>query len=89
MALPKGLAQALPLLPLLSLLLALTPSASSQALPNQLSTIFYTATCPQAEAIVARRVAVAIHADPTIAAPLLRLFFHDCFVRVSLARCHQ
>lgn len=88
MAAPRSLAQALgPLLGLallLSLLLAQTCSVSAQALlPKQLSTIFYATTCPKAEAIVAQRVAVAIHKDPTVAAPLLRLLFHDCFVRVS------
>ena len=43
---------------------------------------FYKKTCPKAEAIVRKTVADFIAQDPTVAAPLLRLHFHDCFVRV-------
>ncbi|CAN6475782.1 unnamed protein product [Victoria cruziana] len=42
---------------------------------------FYSSTCPAAESIVRSAVQAAIAADPTIAAPLLRLHFHDCFVQ--------
>ncbi|OEL14606.1 Peroxidase 56 [Dichanthelium oligosanthes] len=42
---------------------------------------FYKDSCPDAEATVRRIVAKAVHEDPTANAPLLRLHFHDCFVR--------
>ncbi|KAJ7980415.1 Peroxidase [Quillaja saponaria] len=45
-----------------------------------LRTDLYTNTCPEAEDIVFSRVADAISEDPRMAASLLRLHFHDCFV---------
>ncbi|KAG6545871.1 hypothetical protein Mapa_012526 [Marchantia paleacea] len=47
----------------------------------QLSTTFYAATCPGATAKVAEVVTSWITADRTLAPALLRLHFHDCFVR--------
>ncbi|KAF8376674.1 hypothetical protein HHK36_005582 [Tetracentron sinense] len=42
---------------------------------------FYKKTCPNAEAIVRKTTAQYISRAPTLAASLLRLHFHDCFVR--------
>lgn len=42
---------------------------------------FYSITCPKAESIVQSTVQTYFNADQTIAAGLLRLSFHDCFVQ--------
>ncbi|VVB14554.1 unnamed protein product [Arabis nemorensis] len=42
---------------------------------------FYDKSCPKAELIVKKSVFDAMKKDPTLGAPLLRMFFHDCFVR--------
>ena len=44
---------------------------------------FYRRSCPAAEAVVRDIVLASVAADPAaLPAKLLRLFFHDCFVRV-------
>eukprot|EP00258_Populus_trichocarpa_P013557 XP_002324654.3 peroxidase 25 [Populus trichocarpa] len=48
---------------------------------SQLNTGFYSSSCPKAEAIVRSTVESYFKKDPTIAAGLLRLHFHDCFVQ--------
>lgn len=45
---------------------------------------FYDKSCPRAELIVKKSVFDAMKKDPTLGAPLLRMFFHDCFVRVNI-----
>ncbi|KAJ0883667.1 putative peroxidase [Helianthus annuus] len=42
---------------------------------------FYENTCPKVEAIVQKIIAEKISLAPSLAAPLLRMHFHDCFVR--------
>lgn len=47
-----------------------------------LSAHYYDQTCPQVEKIVAETVLNASKYDPKSPARLLRMFFHDCFIRV-------
>ncbi|CAK8542164.1 unnamed protein product [Lathyrus sativus] len=47
----------------------------------QLSSDFYSTTCPTALSIVKAGVTTAVLADKRMGASLLRLFFHDCFVQ--------
>ena len=42
---------------------------------------FYSSTCPQAESIVSSTVQSHFNSDHTVAAGLLRMHFHDCFMR--------
>lgn len=49
----------------------------------QLDFKFYDSTCPNLTKIVQSGVWSAIANDTRIAASLLRLHFHDCFVNVS------
>ncbi|KAK7412127.1 hypothetical protein VNO78_03575 [Psophocarpus tetragonolobus] len=42
---------------------------------------FYSTTCPRAESIVKSTVSSHVNSDPTLAAALLRMHFHDCFVQ--------
>ncbi|GMN66017.1 hypothetical protein TIFTF001_035081 [Ficus carica] len=46
----------------------------------QLTPTFYHETCPNATSIVLGIVEEALQTDPRIAASLVRLHFHDCFV---------
>lgn len=45
---------------------------------------FYDGSCPRVQEIVQSVVAKAVAKEPRMAASLLRLHFHDCFVKVSL-----
>ncbi|KAE8712365.1 Peroxidase 53 [Hibiscus syriacus] len=47
---------------------------------SQLTTDFYSKTCPTLPSIVRRQVQSAIKTEMRMAASLLRLHFHDCFV---------
>lgn len=47
----------------------------------QLQVGFYNSTCPQTETIVRQAVQNQFNSDRSITAALLRLHFHDCFVR--------
>ncbi|KAF4393483.1 hypothetical protein F8388_023287 [Cannabis sativa] len=62
-------------------------SKSSIINPNNLpaeallSVSHYRKTCPDAEAIIHRRMRAWINKDPTLAPAIIRLHFHDCAVR--------
>ena len=43
---------------------------------------YYATTCPNAESIITKSMKASIAADSTVAPGVLRLAFHDCFVRV-------
>ncbi|CAN6358446.1 unnamed protein product [Urochloa humidicola] len=65
------------------LLMAFVAAALSTASLAQspLQNNFYGTSCPQAEATVRNVTEGIIRNDPTMGAALMRLFFHDCFVR--------
>ena len=50
----------------------------------QLTSSFYSSTCPNVSSIVSNAVQQALGSDPRIGASLIRLHFHDCFVNVSI-----
>ncbi|CAN1155857.1 Lignin-forming anionic peroxidase [Linum perenne] len=55
---------------------------SSPLLTNaQLSTNFYDSTCPNALSIIRSRIRTAVQRERRMAASLIRLHFHDCFVQ--------
>ncbi|XP_047967543.1 lignin-forming anionic peroxidase-like [Salvia hispanica] len=64
-------------IPIISLVVVLS-IISSEA---QLSTTFYDATCPNASTIIRNSIRRAISAERRMAASLIRLHFHDCFVQ--------
>eukprot|EP00253_Pinus_taeda_P001929 PITA_01929 len=51
------------------------------AVSDNLAVGYYKYICPAAEPIVFAVVSSAFHSSPEIAAKLIRLHFHDCFVR--------
>ncbi|KAK1271347.1 Peroxidase 68 [Acorus gramineus] len=59
---------------LLTIVLATTPSCDS------LSTDFYKKSCPNALPAIKKAVEAAVAKERRMAASLLRLHFHDCFV---------
>lgn len=61
----------------------LPSEATGQGLGNDLHVGFYSKTCPQVEDIVSDVVKRFQAQDPKLPPALLRLFFHDCFVKVS------
>ncbi|XP_042399692.1 peroxidase 1-like [Zingiber officinale] len=66
---------------LLLLPLALFSVFSGSAEAQGLTVGFYNTTCPDAETIVYNEMSEIIKNAPSLAAALLRMHFHDCFVR--------
>ncbi|GKV44117.1 hypothetical protein SLEP1_g51335 [Rubroshorea leprosula] len=64
---------------IVAFLSSLLLSVSSTA--NALSLNYYDKTCPDAEDIVAKVVKNAAIKDKTVPAAVLRMHFHDCFIR--------
>lgn len=54
----------------------------------QLKVGFYKDTCPKAEAIVEEVMHQVMKVAPSLSGPLLRMHFHDCFVRVCEPLIH-
>ena len=48
----------------------------------QLSSMFYNNTCPNALSIIRTVIRAAVSKERRMAASLIRLHFHDCFVQV-------
>lgn len=67
-----------PLLPLLAILLLFSTIINAQGLVVG----FYNSTCPNAETIIRKEMTDIMYKARSLAGPLLRMFFHDCFVNV-------
>lgn len=65
----------------LVLLIVLLASPATVAKGSGLSVGFYKKLCPKAEKVVRRTVTKAFEKEPGTPADIIRLFFHDCFVR--------
>lgn len=63
----------------LSIISLLACSTNGQLIHN-----FYGVTCPSLQTIVRNTMINAIQNERRMGASILRLFFHDCFVNVSL-----
>ncbi|KAL3535862.1 hypothetical protein ACH5RR_004323 [Cinchona calisaya] len=66
---------------MICLVIKLLISINLNAVAAQLKTGFYSSSCQNAETIVRSTVETNYNKDPTVAAGLLRLHFHDCFVQ--------
>lgn len=65
-------------------LISLVAALGACSTGGELRKNFYEETCPEAENIVHNIVWKNAALNPTLAAKLLRVHFHDCFVRVTI-----
>ena len=56
---------------------------SSMKCQAQLSSSFYDNTCPNALSAIQSVIVAAVGNEARVAASLIRLHFHDCFVQVN------
>ncbi|CAL5077480.1 unnamed protein product [Urochloa decumbens] len=78
----RSLAAVAPPAMLLMVVLMCTAGSSAAAAAGPLLDVgFYSKTCPAAEDIVRNETEAAIKESPDLAAALLRLHYHDCFVQ--------
>ncbi|KAJ0790613.1 putative peroxidase [Helianthus annuus] len=56
--------------------------AQQQPLVKGLSWKYYESSCPKLESIIRKQMEKVIKKDVGLAASLLRVHFHDCFVQV-------
>jgi peroxidase len=75
----------------LAIAFANTPDTFNESACGEISVGFgtYQDICPEAEPIIFSWVEKAVAEDPRMAASLLRLHFHDCFVNASHLSCHS
>ncbi|KDO83795.1 hypothetical protein CISIN_1g0192782mg, partial [Citrus sinensis] len=64
-----------------SLLLASFTEAQKPPVAKGLSWTFYDQSCPKLESIVRKQIQNALKKDIGLAAGLIRIHFHDCFVQ--------
>lgn len=55
----------------------------------QLSTDYYSKSCPEVFETIKSSVRCVVSKETRMAASLLRLFFHDCFVNVYISLAHH
>jgi hypothetical protein len=60
------------------------PVVNAKEACNELTPDFYSESCPQLEHIVQTVVKAAVLKETRMAASLMRLEFHDCFVNVFM-----